>query len=63
MKVIDFLHHRAIDIQALIGTVGGYIGLFLGYSVMQAPIVIAKLLKRMNRKRKIVKKNQLYSEP
>ena len=61
--LIDFLHHRAIDIQALIGTVGGYIGLFLGYSLMQAPIMITKLFKQMNCKKKIVKKNQLHSEP
>ena len=34
---LDFLCFRAIDIQGLIGNVGGYIGLFLGYSFLQIP--------------------------
>ena len=33
---LDF-YFRAIDIQALIGNVGGYIGLCLGYSILQIP--------------------------
>ena len=33
-------HFRAIDIQALIGNVGGYIGLVLGYSFLQIPSLI-----------------------
>ena len=39
--------NRAIDIQSLIGTVGGYIGLFLGYSVLQIPIAIMAIVKRL----------------
>ena len=39
---------RAIDIQALIGTVGGYLGLFLGYSMLQIPIMMTLLIKRIN---------------
>ena len=34
---LDFLCFRAIDIQGLVGNVGGYIGLFLGYSFLQIP--------------------------
>ena len=37
---------RAIDIQALIGTIGGYIGLFLGYSILQIPNTLTLLIKR-----------------
>ena len=28
---------RAIDLQELIGNIGGYIGLLLGYSILQIP--------------------------
>ena len=42
-------HFRAIDIQALIGTIGGYIGLFLGYSVLQIPSMLALLICRTNK--------------
>ena len=31
------MRFRAIDIQALIGNVGGYIGLCLGYTILQLP--------------------------
>ena len=36
-NIFHFPHFRAIDIQDLIGNVGGYIGLFLGYSFLQIP--------------------------
>ena len=32
---------RAIDIQALVGNIGGYIGLLLGYSLLQIPDLIS----------------------
>ena len=32
---------RAFGIESLIGNIGGYIGLFLGYSLAQAPYVFA----------------------
>ena len=35
-----FIIYRAIDLNALIGTIGGYIGLFLGYSFLQIPQAI-----------------------
>ena len=31
------MYFRAIDVQALIGTIGGYIGLCLGYTILQIP--------------------------
>ena len=40
---------RAIDIQSLIGTIGGYIGLFLGYSILQIPNIMTVLMKRANK--------------
>ena len=41
--------YRAIDIQNLVGNVGGYIGLCLGYSMLQIPdlvLLIATSIKR-----------------
>ena len=39
---------RAIDAQALIGTIGGYIGLFLGYSLLQVPSAISFFVTRLS---------------
>ena len=35
---------RAIDIQALVGNIGGYIGLLLGYSLLQIPDLITWIM-------------------
>lgn len=51
---------RAIDGQALIGNVGGYVGLFLGYSILQLPDILCKILKNM--KKWFVKLKQARSE-
>ena len=39
-------YFRAIDIQVLIGNVGGYIGLCLGYSFLQIPDFIVFILSK-----------------
>ena len=36
-----FLNFRDISINGLIGIIGGYIGLFLGYSIVQIPDIIS----------------------
>ena len=38
------MYFRAIDIQGLIGNIGGYIGLCLGYSILQIPQFIVLIL-------------------
>ena len=38
-----FIIYRAIDFNALIGTIGGYIGLFLGYSILQIPDFLTQM--------------------
>ena len=35
--MIEIYISRAIDLQELIGNIGGYIGLLLGYSILQIP--------------------------
>ena len=44
MKPIMNLFFRAIDINSLVGNIGGYIGLCLGYSILQIPIFIKKVV-------------------
>ena len=43
-KVIQSV--RAFDGESLIGNLGGYLGLFLGFSIWQAPEVIFKIMKK-----------------
>ena len=40
---------RAIDVQSLIGTIGGYIGLFLGYSVQQVMVAVMEKVRRLKK--------------
>ena len=35
---------RAIDVNGLIGNIGGYIGLCLGYSILQIPNLVGAIL-------------------
>ena len=45
----SFPQSRAIDIQVLIGNAGGYIGLVLGYSLLQIPDFIIVIFTRTKR--------------
>ena len=38
--IYNYVIFRAIDVHALIGNVGGYIGLCLGYSLLHVPKLI-----------------------
>ena len=40
---------RAIDTQELIGNIGGYIGLCLGYSLLQIPELLLALFRKTNK--------------
>ena len=45
----------------MIGTIGGYIGLFLGYSLMQFPnvvIIFAKKIKDYDLKQRLMSRNE-----
>ena len=58
-------YSRAIDIQALVGNIGGYIGLFLGYSILQIPdfivVIFCKVKMFMSRSRKGITLNSNIS--
>ena len=46
----EILHVRAFDIESLVGNMGGYIGLFLGFAIWQLPDgirIIVKLLEKL----------------
>ena len=60
---------RSFDVQTLIGNAGGYIGLFLGYTLLQLPGFVYYLWKELkhifkaeNRKRQIGHKNEKLLE-
>ena len=43
----EFTQSRAIDWQALVGNVGGYVGLCLGYALMQIPTFLKGLFEKI----------------
>jgi len=47
VKVIT--QSRAVDFNALIGNIGGYIGLFLGYAIIQLPDLLLVLYERLKK--------------
>ena len=60
---LSISYSRAIDIQALVGNVGGYIGLCLGYSILQIPdfvlFILYKVKMYISRSRKATIKMDL----
>ena len=42
-----FQSNREINGQALVGNIGGYLGLFLGYSILQLPGMIEIVAKKI----------------
>ena len=41
----EIKHVRAYDMNSLVGNVGGYIGMFLGYAVMNFPTACVGMLR------------------
>ena len=44
---ILYLLYRAIGLQALVGNVGGYIGLCLGYNFLQIPGLLMAIINQL----------------
>ena len=40
---------RAYDVQSLVGNVGGYMGLFLGYAILHFPKLLSDMMMPMKR--------------
>ena len=50
--------HRSIDVHSLIGNIGGYIGLCLGYNLLQVPALVAvvfRTLKEYFKSKEVIK--------
>ena len=39
---------RAYDLETLVANVGGYVGLFLGYAILQTPLFLLKIYDMIN---------------
>ena len=61
--IYDIHFNRAIDVNALIGNIGGYIGLCLGYNILQVPALLSIILRTFkdNFKSKEIIKNTNYN--
>ena len=53
----DKIQTRAYTFDDVVGTVGGYIGMFLGYAMVQIPGSIAMILNSMKQRRNKGKTN------
>ena len=42
----SMIYCRSVDINGLIGYIGGYIGLFVGYSILQIPKTLLTLTRK-----------------
>ena len=56
-----YTYFRAIDTQGLIGNIGGYIGLVLGYSLLQIPDFIIFIVRRTNGWRSEISKRRYHN--
>ena len=43
LTYMEIRHEKAYDMQSLVGNAGGYVGLFLGYAILQLPDLLLKL--------------------
>ena len=52
-KYRQITHVQEYDVESMMGNIGGYIGLFLGYSLLQFPDFLRKVYKRNTSKNQI----------
>ena len=50
VKFREIMSIRAFDIQSLFGNIGGYVGIFIGYALLQVPEQLVKFLRRIKKK-------------
>ena len=46
MSILYNTFYRSMDVNGLIGYIGGYIGLFVGYSILQVPDTILIIIRK-----------------
>ena len=57
--------YRSIDVHSLIGNIGGYIGLCLGYNLLQVPAllsIVLRILKESFKSKEIIKNTNYNSK-
>ena len=60
------LIYRALDINSLVGNIGGYVGLFLGISILQAPDLLLNLFRFVSKSYKTSRRqrfNNIRNQP
>ena len=45
-KYREILRVRAFDVQSMLGNIGGYIGIFIGYALLNIPDALMRLVRR-----------------
>ena len=65
LKLYFYPNFREIDFNGLVGYIGGYIGLFLGYSFLQIPDLIIFLSAMANKcfRKRVVHVTRSLSQP
>ena len=58
----QFLSYRAIDMQGLIGLIGGYVGLVVGCSFLQLPNMISSLVINFSKRSKENRMKEMDSQ-
>ena len=46
--IVQFFHFRAITLNALVGNIGGYVGLLMGVSIAQIPYLFLHIRDYLN---------------
>ena len=53
IKFREIVSIRSFDIQSLFGNIGGYVGIFIGYALLQVPEALVQFVKRIRKKHNI----------
>ena len=51
LKYREITHVQEYDVESMMGNIGGYIGLFLGYSLLQFPLFLTTVYNRKKAQR------------
>ena len=49
MKFREIVSVRSFDVQSLFGNIGGYVGIFIGYALLQVPEALVRFIKKMRK--------------
>ena len=49
IKFREIVSVRSFDVQSLFGNIGGYVGIFIGYALLQVPEALVRFIKKMRK--------------